>query len=143
MCDTSIVPTVLAPDSYSAKFLRWGFHHRGDTKMKLSFKNALGGLALMAMALPVWARTDSIHYVTTQPTTIGGFQLPEGSYNLKADDSTNQVTVQKADGTVVTQVPCKWIQLPQKADSSEVLSNQSQITELEFSGKTQAVTFNR
>lgn len=111
--------------------------------MKLNWKNALGGLALVALALPVWAHTDSIRYVATHPVTIAGVQLAAGTYELKADDSTNQVTVQKDGGAVVTQVPCKWIQLPQKPQASEVLSNQSEVTQLDFSGKTEAATFNR
>jgi hypothetical protein len=109
--------------------------------MKLNWKNTLGGLALLAMALPVWGHTDSIQYVATQPTTIAGYQLAPGSYELKADDATKTVTVQQ-DGSVVTQVPCKIIQLPQKAPQSEVLSNGSKVTGIHFSGKTEAVDFN-
>jgi hypothetical protein len=110
--------------------------------MKLNWKNTLGGFALLAMALPVWAHTDSLPFVTNQATTIGGHKLAAGSYRLDASDTTNQVQV-KQNGTTVATVPCKWVQLPQKASQSEVLSNNSKITELEFSGKTEAVTFNR
>jgi hypothetical protein len=113
-------------------------------RMKLNWKNALGGAALLAMALPVWAHTDTVRFVTTQPTTIAGYQLAPGSYDLKANDSTNQVTIQNdEDGTKVTEVPCKWVQLTQKADHDEVLSNNATVTELEFSGKMEAATFNR
>jgi hypothetical protein len=111
-------------------------------RMKLNWKNALGGAALLAVALPVWAHTDTLRFVTSQPATIAGYQLAPGSYDLKADDSTNEVTIEK-DGTKVTEVPCKWVQLSQKADHNEVLSNNSMVTELEFSGKTEAATFNR
>jgi hypothetical protein len=110
--------------------------------MKVNWRNVLGSAALMAMALPVWAHTDSVSYVTAQPTTIGGYQLAPGSYELKADNSTNQVTIEK-NGAKVTEVPCKWVQLTQKADHDEVLSNNATVTELEFSGKTEAATFNR
>jgi hypothetical protein len=110
--------------------------------MKLNWKNTLGGIALLAMALPVWAHTDSLPFVTDQTTTIGGYKLAPGSYTLNASDTTNQVEVRK-DGATVATVPCKWVQLPQKANESEVLSNNSTVTELEFSGKTEAVTINR
>ncbi|HKV49363.1 MAG TPA: hypothetical protein VJN69_14815 [Candidatus Acidoferrales bacterium] len=110
--------------------------------MKLHWQQALGGLALLAMAVPVWAKTDSIQYVTTQPTTIEGHQLAPGSYTLNASDTTNQVVVKKSGATVAT-VPCKWIQLPEKAKMSEVLSSQSNLTELKFAGKTEAATFAR
>lgn len=109
--------------------------------MKLNWKNTLGGLAVLAMALPVWAHTDSIQYVVTQPTTIAGYQLAPGSYDLKANDATNTVTVQE-NGAVVTQVPCKFVQLPQKAGQTAVLSDGAKVTGLHFSGKTEAVTFN-
>lgn len=109
--------------------------------MKLNWKNTLGGLALLAMALPVWAHTDSIQFVATQTTTIAGYQLAPGSYELKANDATKTVTVQE-NGSVVTQVPCKFVQLPQKAGQNEVLSNGSKVTGIQFSGKTEAVAFN-
>ncbi len=110
--------------------------------MRLNWKQILGGLALFAMALPVWAHTDSIHYVATQPTTIEGHKLAPGTYDLKASDTTNQVEIQQ-NGATVTKVPCKWIQLPKKAQNSEVLTNNSRITQLQFSGKTEAATFAR
>ena len=110
--------------------------------MKLNVKTTLGGLVVLAMVMPVWAHTDSIHYVTTTNTTIAGHSLAPGSYDLKADDSTNQVTVEQ-NGSVVAQVPCKWVQLPKRADHDAILSDQSNVTELDFSGKTEAATFNR
>lgn len=110
--------------------------------MRLNWQQALGGLALCALALPVWAKTDSVQYMTTQPTTIEGHKLAPGSYTLNASDTTNKVVVKK-DGTTIATVPCKWIQLPQKADRSEVLSNNSKLTELKFAGKTEAATFAR
>lgn len=110
--------------------------------MRLNWKNTLGGLALLAMALPVWAHTDSLPFVTNQTATIGGYKLAPGTYTLKASDTTNQVEVSK-DGATVATVPCKWVQLQQKANESEVLTNNSKVTELEFSGKTEAVTFAR
>lgn len=110
--------------------------------MKLYWQQALGGLALLVMALPVWAKTDSIQYVTTQPTTIEGHKLAPGTYTFNASDTTNKVAVEKNGSTVAT-LPCKWIQLPQKAAKSEVLSNNSKVTELKFAGKTEAATFAR
>ena len=111
--------------------------------MKLNWKNTLGCVALLAMALPVWARSESAEFVADQPTTIAGFTLQPGDYQLKADDSTNQVTVVDSNGKVVTQVPCTWFQLSQKADATQVITDQSKVTELDFGGKTQAAKFNQ
>lgn len=110
--------------------------------MKLHWQQVLGGLALFAMALPVWAKTDSVRYIATQSTTIEGHRLAPGSYTLNASDTTDKVVVQK-NGTTVATVPCKWIQLPQKAKRSEVLSNRSKLTQLKFAGQTEAATFAR
>jgi hypothetical protein len=110
--------------------------------MNLRWQQALGGLALFAMALPVWAKTDSVQYISTKPTMIEGHKLAPGSYTLDASDTTDKVVVQK-NGTTVATVPCKWIQLPQKANRSEVLSSSSKLTELKFAGKTEAATFAR
>jgi|SRR5580698_2468853 hypothetical protein len=108
--------------------------------MKLNWKSTLGGLALAAMALPVWAHTESLDYLATQPTTIGNYQLAPGEYQLKADDVKNEVTVEQG-GFVITQVPCKWVQLQQKANSTEVQTSDTGVTQLTFAGKTEAVTF--
>jgi len=110
--------------------------------MKVSWRQVLGGLALFAMALPVWAKTDTIQYTATQPTMIEGHKLAPGNYTLNASDTTNKVLVQRNGRTVAT-VPCKWIQLPQKADRSEVLSSSSKLTQIRFAGKTKAATFAR
>jgi hypothetical protein len=110
--------------------------------MKLNWKSTLGVLALAAMALPVWAHTDSVTFVVTQPTKIGNYQLAAGTYQLKADDVKNEVTVEQ-DGNVVTQIPCNWTQLPQKANDSEVQTNDTSVTQLLFQGKTEAATFNQ
>lgn len=110
--------------------------------MKVNWKHSLGGLALFALALPVWAHTDSIHFTAEQPETIAGVKLSAGNYDLRADDSDNKVTVEQ-NGSVIATVNCQWKQLPEKAQRSEVLSNQSEVTELHFSGKTEAATFAR
>ncbi|HKQ86039.1 MAG TPA: hypothetical protein VJS43_04635 [Candidatus Acidoferrales bacterium] len=110
--------------------------------MQLRWQQALGGLALLTMALPVWAKTDTIQYIATQPTMIEGHKLAAGTYTFNASNTTDKVVVQK-DGTTVATVPCKWIQLPQKAKRSEVLSNRSKLTQLRFAGQTEAATFAR
>lgn len=110
--------------------------------MKVSWQHALGGVALLAMALPVCAKTDSVKYVSTQPTTIEGHKLAAGSYTLNASDTTDKVAVEQ-NGKKIATVPCKWIQLPKKAQRSEVLSNRSKLTQLRFAGETEAATFAR
>jgi hypothetical protein len=108
--------------------------------MTPKWKHLLGGAALFTMALPVWAHTDAVRYVAVQPAMVEGHKLAPGTYTLDASDTTNQVEVKK-NGNVIATVPCKWIQLPQKANHSEVLSDKARLTELKFAGKTEAVRF--
>jgi len=109
--------------------------------MKIHWANVVGGVALLAMGVPVLAHTDSVEFSATHSTMIGGYKLAPGVYEFKADDSKNQVTVEAEDSGVVTKIPCKWIQLPAKANNTEVLSDDSGVTELTFAGKTEAASF--
>ena len=108
--------------------------------MRLNWRKTLGAVALLSMSVPVWAKTDSIDYVIDHPMTIAGHQLSAGTYKISANETGNEVQVKK-DGDVVATVPCQWIQLPAKARADQVVENGSQVTELQFSGKTQAATF--
>jgi hypothetical protein len=135
--EMSIAQCGFTPHFYFARSSTGEFTYRGDVKMKLNWKNTLGCAALVAMALPVWAASESAQFVVDQPTTIGGYTLQPGDYNLKADKSKSEVTVEQ-NGEVVTTVPCTWIQLSQKAAATQVITDQSKVTELDFSGKTDA-----
>ena len=71
---------------------------------------------------------------------IAGTQLSPGDYEIKVKDGATQASVVQ-DGKVVAQVPCQWIQLSKKPVNSQVISSNNQITEVDFSGKTEAVQF--
>jgi hypothetical protein len=109
-----------------------------EADMRIGAKHFLAGVAVLALGLPVWARTESSELDVDHSVTIAGKQLSPGDYELKVEDNGTQVTVTKY-GDVVVQVPCHWIQLPNKADSTEVKSSDNQITEIDFKGKTEAV----
>lgn len=106
--------------------------------MRLHAKQFLGGLALLALAIPVWARTDSTPFHSDGATTIGGTQLKEGDYELKVKDNAKELQVTH-EGKVVTEVPVEWIQLPNKSADTQVVMNGGKIVEVDFGGKTQAV----
>ena len=99
-----------------------------------------GALAVLILVAPSLAspRKDTTDFNPTQPTTIGNTQLQPGQYTLEATEGQNQLQVLR-DGKVVATVPCHWFQLPAKADNSEVLSNNNQVTEIRFQGRPQAV----
>ncbi|MGH9772527.1 MAG: hypothetical protein ACRD4Q_12655 [Candidatus Acidiferrales bacterium] len=101
----------------------------------------LGGLAILLLALPGWARpsrTDTAQWDILQSATIGNTQLKPGNYQLKAQETANTLDVVR-DGKVVAQAPCHWIQLPKKAQDTEVVMNKNQVVQVQFEGKTEAI----
>lgn len=108
--------------------------------MRFRANQILTTLAVLALATPIWARSKSVDFSVTEPTTIGTTQLSPGSYQLRAKDNGTQVDVLRA-GKVVAEVPCHWVQLDKKADQSEVLLDSNRVTELDFSGSTEAARF--
>lgn len=108
--------------------------------MRIRFAGSLAAVAVFAMAAPIWAgpRTDSTELSVTETTTVAGTQLERGTYQLKAVENGNQLKIQK-DGKVIAEVPCHWIQLPQKANQTQVITDNNKVTEIDFNGKTDAV----
>jgi hypothetical protein len=110
--------------------------------MDLRTKTSLTVVAVLALSLPIWARTDSAQLVIDHPVTIGTQQLEPGTYNIKANDGENQVNIVRADnGKTVASVPCEWVQLAQKPRETEVLFNADRVVEIDFGGKTKGVAF--
>jgi hypothetical protein len=106
--------------------------------MSIRAKFYLAGFAVIMLSLPVWARTLSTDVTVDHTTTISGTQLKPGDYSLKVADKATQLTVEK-DGMVVAKVPCHWIELTNKPDSTTIQSAGDQITEIDFRGQTAAV----
>jgi hypothetical protein len=120
----------------------WQFALLNGEEMDLRTKTSLTVVAALALSLPIWARTDSAQLVIDHPVTIGTQQLEPGSYNVKANDGENQISIVRADsGKTVASVPCEWVQLAQKPRQTEVLFNADRVVEIDFSGKTKAVAF--
>ncbi len=102
--------------------------------MDLRRKTCLTVVAVLALSLPIWARTDSAQLVVDHPVTIGAQQLEPGTYNLKANDAENQISVVRADdGKTIASIPCEWVQLAQKPRQTEVLFNADRVIEIDFS----------
>ena len=99
-------------------------------------------VATLILTAPAWAASNSSHKDSTafdvsQATTIGNTQLQPGHYTFEANEDQSQLNVLK-DGKVIATVPCHWVQLKKKASSSEILSNNNQVNEVRFGGRTQA-----
>jgi hypothetical protein len=113
--------------------------NRGEIEMDLRTKTCLTAVALLALSLPIWARTNSAQLSIDHPVTIGTQQLAPGTYELKANDAQNQINVVRAeDGKTIASIPCEWVQLAQKPRQTEVLFNADRVIEIDFSGQTKA-----
>ncbi|MGA9939427.1 MAG: hypothetical protein WBP92_14360 [Candidatus Acidiferrales bacterium] len=111
--------------------------------MRRSSKQFLSGLTVLFLALPLWAgnaKTYSAEWEASQATTIGNTQIKPGTYKVQAHPDQNTLEIVSDDGKVIAQTPCHWIQLPQKAAATEVETSNNQITQVEFAGKTEAIT---
>jgi hypothetical protein len=109
--------------------------------MRWSVKQLFGGLAILVFALAVWARPDKTYtaeWDNSQATMIGNTQIEPGTYQIQAHENQNTLDIVR-NGKVVAQTPCHWIQLPKKAQDTEVDTNGNQIVQIEFSGKTEAI----
>jgi hypothetical protein len=110
--------------------------------MRRSAKQFLSGLTVLFLALPLWAgnnKTYSAEWEASQGTTVGNTQIKAGTYTVVAHPDQNTLDI-VSGGKVIAQTPCHWIQLPQKATETEVETSNNQITQVEFAGKTEAIS---
>ena len=108
--------------------------------MRLHAKQFLGGLALLALSVPVWgAHSDSVAFYSDGSTTIAGTQLKQGDYQLKVKDNAAELQVVTEDGKVVAHVPVQWVQLQNKPETTTVVVDNNKIVEVDFGGKTQGL----
>lgn len=99
--------------------------------------------ALAAMSLPALAKPNTNASIKatidiTSPTKIGSTTLAPGQYNVTVE--ANQAKFEQ-DRKTVAEVPCTLKDLPSKAQETQFLVNDDQITEIQVSGKTQAIEF--
>jgi hypothetical protein len=116
--------------------------HRGISLM-------LVVLVALALALPIAARSDeanppkvivSMSVDLDSPATLGGTVLKAGSYSVRADSA--KVTLLRG-GKVVAEAPVQWKEEAGKAEYSTIVTDNNQITEIHFSGKTKYVAIAR
>lgn len=109
--------------------------------MHIRPKHCFTAVALCALAIPVWAaHADTADLTVIDSATIGTTQLKPGDYKLEVSPNATQLKVVETDnGKTVAEVPCHWFDLQKKASTTQVVTNNNQVTEIDFGGKTQAV----
>ena len=105
--------------------------------MRLRVKHYLAALAVLALTVPVWARTYKAPLALSKNTTIGSAQLKPGSYELTADDTKNELNILQK-GKVIATVQGQWVRIPPTAQTAGVDTDNDKITQVRFSGSGQA-----
>jgi hypothetical protein len=105
--------------------------------MHLRAKHYLAGLAVLALTMPVFARTYKATLGLSKNTTIGSAQLKPGSYTLMADDTKKELNILQ-HGKIIATVQGQWVKIPQKADALAVDTTEDKITQVQFGGSDQA-----
>jgi hypothetical protein len=92
-------------------------------------------IALTAVLSASAAHLYAVQWTVSQPTTIGGREMKAGQYELRVEEGQSKLQV-VSHGKMIAEVPCHWIQLPDKAKASSVAVDSNKVTTIQFGGKT-------
>lgn len=112
--------------------------------MNMRFVNVLAATALFSfMAVPSWAKSNSNGSLKTtidleSTTTVRDKTLPPGQYKVIADGNEASFEL---NGKIVAEVPCSLKTLSSKAPQTAFVLDSNRLTEIQVSGKTQAIEF--
>lgn len=110
--------------------------------MHLNRKKFFISLAASLVALPVWAaHIYATDWSPSQPISIGTTQIQPGQYQLKAEEGKSELQVLQKNKVIAT-VPIHWTTLTAKPRSSEIQTDGTKVTGVEFEGKAQAIQIN-
>jgi hypothetical protein len=105
-------------------------------------KKSFVALAFSLAAFPLWAaHTYSTDWSPTQPISIGTMQVQPGQYELKVEEGKSELRVLQKNKVIAT-IPVHWTTLPTKPQSSEILTDGTKVTTVEFGGHAEAVQIN-
>lgn len=104
-----------------------------------SFFRCLALLAVVALAVPVFAKPFSKNISLSQTAKVGKAELQAGEYRLLIDG--NKATVQKS-GKVVAESEGRWEDRSAKSYYDSVLIGEDgQVKEVRFSGQSRVFIF--
>lgn len=106
--------------------------------MRKGFVQCVLALSILALAAPVWARTESAKMTLVRPATIGQKTLNPGKYRFVANTMTKDVRVMH-QGRTVAMVPGKWVTLHNKSPYTAIVLKKRSIREIQFSGRLKAI----
>ena len=94
----------------------------------------------LTFALPMWAKPLKKSIELYSRARVGETALLAGQYELVVDDKTAIATVEK-NNKVVAEIPHQMIQIAKVSTNALIFDEKSELTELDFPGKTQAIEF--
>jgi len=92
----------------------------------------------LTLALPMWAKPLKKSIELYSPARVGNTALLAGQYELVLDDRTATATFEK-NNKVVAEVPYQLIQIAKAPTDALVFDKKGELTEIDFSGKSQAI----
>jgi len=101
--------------------------------MVFSIAISLLVLASAVAAVSETARIDSAQWSTSKAVNIGTTQVGPGTYKFEAPENGSTLFVER-DGLLVSDVPCYWVRLPQKAEQFKVVTDKDRVLQIEFAG---------
>jgi hypothetical protein len=137
---TAVVPprSYIFPEEMNMKGMKFKFES-GAGSSPLRWGKYLAAFAFSLIALPAWAaHSDSMSWEIHEFVTMGSAQVKPGIYLFRAEEDQSELQIMQ-DGKVLATVPCHWTQLTSKAASSQVLTVNKQITQLQFAGRREAI----
>ncbi len=114
-----------------------GDYWKGFRQMRIRYVDVLFVLALLTMAAPAWGRTDIATLTFAKSVRIGSTTLDPGTYNIRGDESSGKLDVEK-DGKTVAQVSCRWVALDTKSPADEVMVKNDAVQQIRFEGRAAA-----
>jgi hypothetical protein len=108
--------------------------------MRIRFGSLLAAAAILALSAPAWAHRLGVSLDLSQAARIEGKQLPPGHDRLVANDKSNNVKIFRHDNLVAT-VDGHWVHKRTKPPYTDVILTKNQVSEIDFSGKTEAILF--
>ena len=94
----------------------------------------------LTLALPMWAKPLKKSIEFYSPARVGNTALLAGQYELVVDDRTAIATFEK-NNKVVAEIPYQLIRIAKASTDALVFDKKGELTEIDFSGKSQAIEF--
>ena len=94
----------------------------------------------LAFALPMWAKPLKKSIELYSPARVGNTALLAGQYELIVDDKVAIATFEK-NNKIVAEIPYQLIRIAKAPMDAMVFDKKGELTEIDFSGKSQAIEF--